>query len=57
VDARTLETVDAGHKGPLLFSVAAQVGKPRLLDNCLLPMHLNTREGLTANLGVIFTDS
>jgi len=28
-----------------------QVGRPRLLDNCLLPLALNTREGASATLG------
>ncbi|HYO88599.1 MAG TPA: pantoate--beta-alanine ligase [Candidatus Limnocylindrales bacterium] len=36
---------------PVLLSVAVQVGKPRLLDNLLLPASLNTRAGLTATLG------
>lgn len=37
--------------GPLLLSLAVQIGKPRLLDNLLLPAALNTRDGLTATLG------
>lgn len=36
---------------PILLSTAVQIGQPRLLDNCLLPWRLNTREGLTATLG------
>lgn len=51
-DARTLEEIEQPSDNPLLFSVAAQVGKPRLLDNCLLPLALNTREGATRFLGV-----
>jgi pantoate--beta-alanine ligase len=50
VDARTLLPPDRDD-APLLFSLAAQVGTPRLLDNCLLPLSLNTRDGLTATLG------
>lgn len=53
--ANTLDEIEAGtiaDDTPLLLSVAAQVGKPRLLDNCLLPLALNTREGATAALGV-----
>ncbi len=39
---------------PVLLSVAARVGKPRLLDNCLLPRHLNNdRHALTAVLGAV----
>jgi len=51
VDARTLRPIDNDAEVPLLVVVAAQVGKPRLLDNMLLPRHLNDREGLTATLG------
>ena len=36
---------------PLLVSVAAKIGKPRLLDNILLPLSLNTLEGATSALG------
>lgn len=45
------ETIEASHE-PLLLSIAAQVGKPRLLDNCLLPLTLNTQAGATATLGL-----
>lgn len=54
-DAATLEEIESESDNPLLLSVAAQVGKPRLLDNCLLPLSLNTREGATAHLGVVNT--
>lgn len=50
-NASTLDEVQEETDSPLLLSLAAQVGKPRLLDNCLLPLSLNTREGATANLG------
>jgi len=36
---------------PLLLSLTVRFGKTRLLDNALLPHHLNTRDGLTATLG------
>jgi pantoate--beta-alanine ligase len=36
---------------PLLLSMAVRIGKPRLLDNCLLPWALNDSAGLTATLG------
>jgi hypothetical protein len=36
-----------------LLSLAVQLGRPRLLDNLLLPAALNTREGLTATLGML----
>jgi pantoate--beta-alanine ligase len=38
---------------PILLSLAVQLGRPRLLDNLLLPAALNTREGLTATLGML----
>lgn len=49
--ARDLADVDIADE-PLLVSLAACVGKPRLIDNMLLPFALNTREGATAALGV-----
>lgn len=52
VDARTFAKVEDATDAPLLMVVAAKVGKPRLLDNMLLPPHLNDRDGLTATLGV-----
>lgn len=50
-DAATLEEMSETTEHPLLLSLAAKVGKPRLLDNCLLPLGLNTRAGATATLG------
>jgi len=50
-DAATLAEISEPSENPLLISLAAQVGKPRLLDNCLLPLSLNTREGATRTLG------
>ncbi len=50
-DASTLQEVTDPSERPLLLSLAVQVGKPRLLDNCLLPLALNTREGATRVLG------
>lgn len=52
-DAGTLEEIETPVDTPLLLSLAARVGKPRLLDNCLLPLALNTRAGLTMTLGAI----
>jgi pantoate--beta-alanine ligase len=50
-DAQTLDELIEPTDEPMLLSLAAQVGKPRLLDNCLLPVALNTREGATGVLG------
>lgn len=52
-DASTLTEITEVTEMPLLVSLAAQVGKPRLLDNCLLPLHLNTRESATQTLGFV----
>jgi len=49
--ALTLAEQDSPTDEPLLLSLAVQVGRPRLLDNCLLPLALNTREGASATLG------
>lgn len=38
---------------PMLLTMAVKIGKPRLLDNCLLPYALNNREHLTEILGVV----
>lgn len=54
-DAHTLQEINEPTENPLLLSVAAQVGKPRLLDNCLLPLALNTRDGVTKTLGTSTT--
>ncbi len=50
-DAKTLRELDAPIDAPLLLSMVVNVGRARLLDNCLLPFSLNTREGLAAALG------
>lgn len=47
----TLDEVTQPSNSPLLLSMAVQIGKPRLLDNCLLPLSLNTSDGITATLG------
>ncbi len=50
-DARTLRELEAPSEQPLLLSLTVRIGQPRLLDNRLLPAHLNTAEGLLAALG------
>jgi pantoate--beta-alanine ligase len=50
-DPRTLTPVVEQTDAPLLLSLVVRYGTTRLLDNCLLPGALNTREGLTATLG------
>jgi pantoate--beta-alanine ligase len=50
-DPRTLAPVLAATEAPLLLSLVVRYGSTRLLDNCLLPGSLNTREGLTMTLG------
>jgi pantoate--beta-alanine ligase len=50
-DARTLDEINHATDTPVLLSLAAQVGKPRLLDNMLLPADLNTCKGATRVLG------
>jgi pantoate--beta-alanine ligase len=50
-DAHTLADVSLPTDAPLLLSLTVRAGETRLLDNTLLPLHLNTREGLTATLG------
>jgi len=51
-DAGTLDELTQSIEKPVLVSLAVRVGKPRLLDNCLLPIALNTVEGATKTLGV-----
>jgi pantoate--beta-alanine ligase len=51
-DPRTLYGVHDPTDDPLLLSLVVKIGKPRLLDNCLLPWSLNDRDGLTGILGV-----
>lgn len=50
-DPHTLFGIHEPTDDPMLLSVAVKIGKPRLLDNCLLPWSLNDRSGLTAVLG------
>lgn len=51
--AGDLREVDAPTDDPLLVSLTVKIGKPRLLDNCLLPLSLNNREGASTVLGVV----
>ncbi len=46
-----LRGVHAASDDPLLVLLVVKIGKPHLLDNCLLPWSLNDRAGLTATLG------
>lgn len=48
----TLATVTQPLDEPVLLSLVARVGKPRLLDNCLLPVSLNNREDASRILGM-----
>jgi pantoate--beta-alanine ligase len=50
-DPHTLFGIHEPTDDPILLSIAVKIGKPRLLDNCLLPWSLNDRAGLTAVLG------
>lgn len=50
-DARTLKEVESTGDAPLLLSLAVEIGRTHLIDNCLLPLALNTPEGLSAALG------
>jgi pantoate--beta-alanine ligase len=50
-DPRSLLGLHDATEQPMLLSMAVQIGKPRLLDNCLLPWSLNNSQGLTATLG------
>ncbi|MGQ9907440.1 MAG: pantoate--beta-alanine ligase [Candidatus Flexifilum sp.] len=52
-DPRTLIGLHTIGDQPLLLSLAVRFGATRLLDNCLLPIDLNTRAGLTATLGAV----
>lgn len=52
VDAATFAPVTGTQDAPVLIAAAVRLGSVRLLDNMLLPEALNTRAGLTANLGV-----
>ncbi|MFO7322953.1 MAG: pantoate--beta-alanine ligase [Chloroflexota bacterium] len=50
-DPGTLVECAGPVSGPALLSLVLRLGETRLLDNLLLPVCLNTREGLTATLG------
>lgn len=50
-DPHTLIGMHEATDAPMLLSMAVKMGKPRLLDNCLLPYVLNDGAGLTATLG------
>ena len=50
-DARTLHELDAPSDQPVLLSLTVRIGLPRLLDNALLPLDLNSRAGLIEYLG------
>jgi pantoate--beta-alanine ligase len=50
-DAATLRELDAASEKPMLFSLAVKIGQTRLIDNFLLPLALNSRQGLSETLG------
>ena len=50
-DPHTLETVTQADEKPLLLSLAVRASTTRLIDNCLLPYHLNNRADLSQILG------
>lgn len=50
-DPRTLYGLHQPTDEPMLISMAVQIGRPRLLDNALLPWSLNNRQDLSAILG------
>lgn len=50
-DARTLREAETPGDAPLLLSLTVRFGATRLLDNCLLPLELNSREHLADVLG------
>lgn len=52
-DASTLIELDEVIDSPMLASLTVRIGKARLLDNCLLPVELNTLVGLKDSLGYI----
>ncbi len=51
VDAITLHEIKAQTDNPLLVSLVVKFGSTHLLDNILLPLSLNTIDGLTSTLG------
>lgn len=50
-DAITLHEIETQSDNPILVSLVVQFGSTHLLDNILLPLDLNTIEGLTQTLG------
>lgn len=50
-DASTLKELDSPIGAPILLSMAVKIGRARLIDNCLLPLSLNTYAGLSQALG------
>lgn len=50
-DPRTLRGIIEATEQPILLSLVVKIGRPRLLDNALLPWSLNNREDLTRLLG------
>lgn len=51
-NAQSLDEVAGIVETPLLMSMAVQFGRARLIDNCILPLHYNTRELATTVLGI-----
>lgn len=52
-DPATLEPRTVPDERPLLISMAVQIGKPRLLDNALLPWSLNNQGDLSRLIGAV----
>jgi pantoate--beta-alanine ligase len=50
-DVVTLQEIESKADNPILLSLVVQFGSTHLLDNMLLPLELNTLEGLTQTLG------
>jgi pantoate--beta-alanine ligase len=50
-DVNTLEELQISSESPVLLSLAVKLGATRLIDNCLLPFHLNNRADLSSTLG------
>jgi pantoate--beta-alanine ligase len=50
-DPKTLAARHDATEQPILLSMVVKFGKTRLLDNIILPLHLNNRAGLTETLG------
>jgi pantoate--beta-alanine ligase len=55
-DAHTLQEATQATDQPLLISLAVGLGTTRLLDNIVLPVELNTSEGLTQVLGNVSSE-